>query len=198
MTLAQLQAKYKLDGGNLGCRPLRRHGIVQGQKQARDAQGLPVFEPVGEPQMVDKIRLIDDSKASLHNSTLIRCWETIAPCRFTYMGYVADETLRQASALGVGAPELVFSLDDMKSAYRQIPTADPEMCIICIYSFDKGNLGPLFVEQHGHKYVPAPHAGERIDRKPSLPCRVCTPHSLAPSVVLTPSFRQLRTHLKCL
>ncbi len=47
------------------------------------------------------------------------------------MGYVADETLRQASALeGVHAPELVFSLDDMKSAYRQIPTADPEMCII--------------------------------------------------------------------
>ena len=107
--------------------------------------------------MVDKIRLIDDSKASLHNSTLIRCCETIAPCSFTYMGYVADETLRQASTLeGVHAPELVFSLDDMKSAYRQIPTADPEMCIICIYSFDKGNLGPRFVEQHRHKYAPAP------------------------------------------
>ena len=71
-------------------------------------------------------------------------------------------------ALGVHAPELVFSLDDMKSAYRQIPTADPEMCIICIYSFDKGNLGPRFVEQHGHKYAPAPHAGERLARKPAL------------------------------
>jgi hypothetical protein len=120
--------------------------------------------------MVDKIRLIDDIKASLHNNTLIRCCETIAPCSFTYMGYVADETLRQASALeGVHAPELVFSLDDMKSAYRQIPTADPEMCIICIYSFDKGNLGPRFVEQHGHKYAPAPHAGERLAREPDLP-----------------------------
>ena len=95
MTLAQLKAKYKLVDGNLGCRPLQRHGIVQGQKQARDDQGLPVFEPGGAPKMVDKIRLIDDSKASLHNSTLIRCCETIAPCRFTYIGYVADETLRQ-------------------------------------------------------------------------------------------------------
>jgi len=199
MTLAQLQAKYKLDGSNLACRPLRRHRIVQDRKQVRDAQGLPVFEPGGAPQMVDKIRLIDDSKASLDNSTLIRCCETIAPCRFTYMGYVADETLLQASALGVGAPELVFSLDDMKSAYRQIPTSDPEMCIICIYSFDKGNLGPQFVEQHGHKYVPAPHAGERLARKPVLPCCVCTPHPLAPSVVLTFStLPQLRTHVKCL
>jgi hypothetical protein len=168
MTLAQLKAKYKLVDGNLGCRPLQRHGIVQGQKQARDDQGLPVFEPGGAPKMVDKIRLIDDSKASLHNSTLIRCCETIAPCRFTYMGFVADETLRQASSLDVHAPELVFSLDDMKSAYRQIPTTDPEMCIICIYSFDKGNLGPRFVEQHGHKYAPAPHAGERLARKPAL------------------------------
>jgi hypothetical protein len=47
MTLAELKKKYKLADGNLGCRPLRRHGIVQGQKQARDANGLPVFEPGG-------------------------------------------------------------------------------------------------------------------------------------------------------
>ena len=38
-------------------------------------------------------------------------------------------------------------------------TLDPEMCIICIYSFDKGNLGPWLVEQHtvailsGHCYL---------------------------------------------
>jgi hypothetical protein len=49
MTLAQLQAKYKLDGSNLACRPLRRHRIVQDRKQVRDAQGLPVFEPGGAP-----------------------------------------------------------------------------------------------------------------------------------------------------
>ena len=195
MTLAELKRKYSLADGNLGCRPLRRHGIVQGQKQARDAKGLPAFEPGGAPKMVDKIRLIDDSKASLHNSTLIRCCETIAPCRFT----LADETLRQASALGVQAPELVFSLDDMKSAYRQIPTADPEMCIICIYSFDKGNMGPRFVEQHGHKYAPTPHPGERFARKPALPFTnvhatlACTLRGTD-----TLDLWQLRAHLECL
>ena len=195
MTLAELKRKYSLADGNLGCRPLRRHGIVQGQKQARDAKGLPVFEPGGAPKMVDKIRLLDDSKASLHNRTLIRCCETIAPCRFT----LADETLRQASARGVQAPELVFSLDDMKSAYRQIPTADPEMCIICIYSFDKGNMGPRFVEQHGHKYAPAPHPGERFARKPALPFTnvhatlACTLRGTD-----TLHLRQLRAHLECL
>ena len=43
-------------------------------------------------------------------------------------------------------PQLVFSLDDMKAAYRQVPTSDPEMCIVCVYSFAKGNVGPPFYE----------------------------------------------------
>ena len=29
---------------------------------------------------------------------------------------------------------------------------DPEMCIVCIYSFDKGNVGPRFVENFGHNF----------------------------------------------
>ena len=114
MTLAQLQTRYRSSAGSLTCRPLRRHGVKQGQKQAKDAGGAPVFNADGSPRMVDKIRLIDDSKRSFHNSTLIRCCETIAPCRFTYMGYVADEVHRQAAALGQPAPALVFSLDDMQ------------------------------------------------------------------------------------
>ena len=37
---------------------------------------------------------------------------------------------------------LVFSTDDMRAAYRQVPPSDPEMCIVCIYSFDRGEVGP--------------------------------------------------------
>ena len=39
-----------------------------------------------------------------------------------------------------------------RSAYRQVPPSDPEMCIVCIYSFDKGNVGPRFVENFGHNF----------------------------------------------
>jgi len=118
MTLVQLQTRYRSTAGVLTCRPLRRHGVKQGQKQAG---GAPAFKPDGSPRMVDKIRLIDDSKRSSHNSTLIRCCETMAPpCRFTYMGYVADEVHRQAAMLGQTTPALVFSLD---SDDMQVPSA---------------------------------------------------------------------------
>jgi len=46
----------------------------------------------------------------------------------------------------------MFSLDDMKTAYRQVPTSDPEMCIVCVYSFAKGNVGPRFYECWGHNF----------------------------------------------
>ena len=47
---------------------------------------------------------------------------------------------------------LVFSTDDMRAAYRQVPPSDPEMCIVCISSFDRGEVGPRFVENWGHHF----------------------------------------------
>ena len=84
MTLAQLRAKYG-SGPRMACRPIQRHGIVQGQKQQRGPDGSLMFHPNGAPVNVDKIRLVDDSHRSLHNSHLIRTCETVAPCPFTYM-----------------------------------------------------------------------------------------------------------------
>ena len=43
-------------------------------------------------------------------------------------------------------------LDDMKPAYRQVPTSDPAMYIVCVYSFAKGNVGPRFYECWGHNF----------------------------------------------
>ena len=40
----------------------------------------------------------------------------------------------------------------MRAAYRQVPPSDPEMCIVCIYSFDWGEVGPRFVENWGHHF----------------------------------------------
>ena len=71
MTLAQLRAKYG-SGPRMVCRPIQRHGIVQGQKQQRGPDGVLMFHPNGAPVNVAKIRLVDDSRRSLHNSHLIR------------------------------------------------------------------------------------------------------------------------------
>jgi len=83
---------------------------------------------------------------------LQRCCETIAPCRFTYLAYVADELVTQCAAQHKALPQLVFSLDDMKAAYRQVLTSDPEMCIFCVYRFAKGNVGPRCYECWGHNF----------------------------------------------
>jgi len=40
----------------------------------------------------------------------------------------------------------------MKPAYRQVPTSDPAMYIVCVYSFAKGNVGPRFYECWGHNF----------------------------------------------
>ena len=90
MTLAQLRTRYG-SGPSMSCRVLRRHGILQGQKQAKCASGILLFHADGLPIMVDKIRLIYDSKRCLTNSCLMRCCETIAPCRFTFVATVAEE-----------------------------------------------------------------------------------------------------------
>ena len=151
MTLKALEAKYG-QGAAMRCRVIARHGVHQGFKQARDHAGRLLFNSDGSPQMVDKIRLIDDSKRNLANSHLQRTTETIAPCRFTFMGYVAQELVRLCQTMGIKPPQLVFSLDDLQGAYRQVPTADPEMCIVCVYSFAKGDTGPRFYECHGHTF----------------------------------------------
>ena len=156
LTLAQLRQKYG-SGTAMQCRVLQRHPIAQGLKQDKHADGSLQFLADGSPALVEKIRLIDDSKRSQHNDILMRCSETIAPCSFTYLSFVCAEVVDQARDVGLRMlPQIVFSTDDMKAAYRQVPTRQPEMCIVCLYSFDKGNLGPRFVEVWGQCPLPAP------------------------------------------
>ena len=157
LTLAQLRQKYG-SGAAMRCRVLQRHPIQQGLKQARHPDGSPKFCADGSPVLVEKIRLIDDSKRSQHNDILMRCSETIAPCSFKYLSFVCAEVVTQARAACMRTlPQTVFSTDDMKAAYRQVPTRQPEMCIVCLYCFDKGNLGPRFVDIAATLFV-RPHS----------------------------------------
>ena len=59
MALAQLRTKYG-SGANMACRPIQRHGVVQGKKSTCDADGQQLIQPDGQPVMVDKTRLCDD------------------------------------------------------------------------------------------------------------------------------------------
>lgn len=177
MTLHELRAQYG-KGEQMTCRVIRRHGVKQGFKQARGPDGTLLTNADGSPILEDKIRLIDDCKRSKHNEFLQKPSETIHPCRFTFMAYVCQEVVRQAKALGrLTLPSVVFSLDDQKSAYRQIPTSDPEMCIVCVYSFDEHNRGPRFVPIFGHNFG---HTSSvcNYNRTPLLCCQIAR-HFLA-------------------
>ena len=170
MTLKALETKYG-KGAAMRCRVITRHGVHQGMKPARDKAGNALLNADGSPQMVDKIRLIDDSKRNLANSHLQKTTETIAPCRFTFMGYVAQELVRCCQLLGIKTPQLIFSLDDLQGAYRQVPTSDPEMCIVCVYSFAKGDTGARFYECNGHTFG---HVSSvcNFNRTPLLICQI--------------------------
>ena len=171
LTLTQLRAKYGA-GAHMRCRVLKRHGIYQGQKQDCHPDGTKKFSADGRPVMVEKIRVIDDSKRSRTNDILMRLCETIAPCNFTYAGYVAQELHDQRQQLQRAAnPPMVFSMDDMRAAYRQVPTSDPEMCIVCIYSCKPGQTGARFYECWGHNFG---HASSvcNYNRTPLLCCQI--------------------------
>ena len=67
---------------------------------------------------------------------------TIAPFGFTFLASCCEEIVRQARARDMQRlPSVVFSLDDPKAAYRQVPMIDPQMCIVCTH-----DPGPRFVE----------------------------------------------------
>jgi hypothetical protein len=68
------------------------------------------------------------------------------------MAYVCYSVVLQSRGMNVPVPRVVFSTDDILSSYRQVPPSDPDMCIICIYCFDPGNVGPPFVENWGHNF----------------------------------------------
>ena len=116
LTLRMLQQKYG-SGVRMNCRVIKRHGVSQ-PKPKLDSRGQILLDTNGSPIMVNKVRLIDDCRRSLHNSHLQRRCETIAPCRFTYMASVCEEVAKQANDRNIRTPQVVFSLDDQKAAYR--------------------------------------------------------------------------------
>ena len=179
-SLQHLLAKFGEEDGSLRCRVLLRSGVLQGGMKEEEQ-----VEPDGRrwTKSVQKLRVIDDAKRSLHNE-LQRHQETIHLCDFTYTGLVARELVQQCESTGwkFGAlppegsskraqkrarrgqsaetgrafdvPQLVFGCEDLTSAFRLCPVAEPEMNIVAVYCFDPppgyAEPGVYYFPVYGH------------------------------------------------
>ena len=125
----------------LRARVIRRFGIVQGQKEK--------LLPDGTKILIDKVRCIDDCKASKHNFCQ-RTSETINTCGYDYISHVAREIHLQCSIHNFSLPlGLQFGTDDIKSAYRQVPSASPEHTTVGFWCFDEAHWGVRYSTVYG-------------------------------------------------
>ena len=113
----------------LRARVIRRFGILQGQKEK--------LLPDGTKTLVDKVLCIDDCKDSKHNFCQRTC-ETINTCVYDYISHVTREIHTQCSTHNFSLPlGLQFGTDDIKSAYRQVPSVSPEHTTVGFWCFDQ-------------------------------------------------------------
>ena len=160
-SLADLIKAFEQSDGSISCRVLLRSGVLQGGMKEEER-----IEPDGSrwTQLVQKLRVIDDAKRSLHNELQLHR-ETIHLCDFTFAGLVAQELVRQcqqrrwkfSAQLPEGAseraqkrarrgkgfgddrefhvPGLIFGCEDLTAAFRLCPVAELEMNIVAVYCF---------------------------------------------------------------
>jgi len=96
-----------------------------------------------------KIRPVDDGKSSGHNGAT-RMSETVYLPTFEYPARVAAEVVAQCVALSKPVPEMGVGLDDMASAYRKVPTSQPQFTLIAIWSTTHESV--RFHEVFGHNF----------------------------------------------
>jgi len=79
-----------------------------------------------------KIRNCDDGKASDTNSNT-RMIEGISCPSFEFPARVAGEIYTVCQLLDIQRPALTLGLEDLKSAFRRVPTSQPEYTIVILY-----------------------------------------------------------------
>ena len=129
----ELRSKFT-EKGILTCRVQRRFAIYQGStprtwqqcylsnSQCSECQGL--FMP--------KLRNCDDCKASDTNSNT-RMIEGISCPSFEFPARVAGEIYTVCKRLDIQRPALILGLEDLASAFRRVPTSQPEYTIVILY-----------------------------------------------------------------
>ena len=136
-----LQEFSQKSDGSLLCRPMRRFAVRQGTKQVRQPDGSVREEP--------KWRLIDDAKRSLSNA-MTRPSETIVLPRFTAPGLMGAFLAEECLERGEPVPHITFGTDDLRLAYRRIPTSQPEYTVVAIWSFK--DKAVRFYKCPGHNF----------------------------------------------
>jgi len=112
ITVGEFVKMYTVDGVLHG-RPMRRYAVRQGTKEVR--------QPDGSIEVQVKWRCIDDGRRSMSNSM---CWteETITLPNFRAPATMAIYLAEQCTVRHQPPPVVGFGTDDLKLAYRRIPS----------------------------------------------------------------------------
>ena len=121
MSKQELDEKY----GRGGWRAMRRFGVRQN----------------------GKIRAVDDGKSSSSNAATYML-ETVVLPTFEFPAIIAQYIA--AATSGKSIPEMEIGADDLFSAYRRVPTSQPQFTIIAIYCPVRKDT--VFSEVYGHNF----------------------------------------------
>jgi len=96
-----------------------------------------------------KVRSCDDGKKSLHNTaTLVH--ETITLPTFEFPSRVAALVAEKCRELSLPFPALTIATDDIQSAYRMVPTSQPQFTVCALFCFEEDEV--LFFGVPGHNF----------------------------------------------
>ena len=131
-TLKQLEKRF----GDGKCRVQRRFGVDQGTKDDGSR----------------KVRGIDNARAA----SLIRrqwCHETIVCISIAFVAMVARLFQFFCARLGIQMLRLLLGLDDMRAAYRRVPTWQQWYTVFAIWSFTRSRVELYYLDGHnfGHR-----------------------------------------------
>ena len=98
---------------------------------------------LGDP----KLRAIDNARTALLNAACT-FYETIFCMSFQFAAIVAALVFEECVLLGIGMVALTVGLDDMRAAYRRIPTAQPWYCTFAIWSFVQSKVVYYYLPGH--------------------------------------------------
>jgi len=131
MTLEQLLAQYGLSdaqGHAVGvqCLVMRQFLLLQPKPQA-----------------------VDDAKTSLSNHAK-RTYKTVSLPTPEHPALVSAEFLRVAGEAGIAPFPLCLGSEDEDTAFRRVPTAQPEMTVVALYSPEQGEV--VFHQVFGYNF----------------------------------------------
>ena len=167
MTEQQLRDKYSINS-QLQARVIPRFPLTQGTKPKRCEQcdRMPNQCASCSGQTVPGLRCCDDAKRSGTNAAT-RHMETVRCPSFEFPARAAAEFARLRPR---NLPKLILGCDDIAMAYRTVPNAQPELCVVAVYDFKRNDVSYYDVFGLNFGLASAP---VQFNRVPEFICTVC-------------------------